>query len=41
MIPHVSVYNMGMKKFLKGRGTGRLQFTAGDLEKAIRKYTRG
>ena len=36
----LSLY-MGMKKFLKGRGTGRLQFTAGDLEKAIRKYTRG
>ena len=36
----LSLY-MGMKKFLKGRGTGRLQFTAGELEKAIRKYTRG
>lgn len=36
----LSLY-FGMKKFLKGRGTGRLQFTAGDLEKAIRKYTRG
>lgn len=28
----------GMKKFLKGRGTGRLEFTAAELEKAIRKY---
>ena len=36
----LSLY-MGMKKFLKGRGTGRLQFTAADIEKAIRKYTRG
>lgn len=29
---------VGMKKFLKGRGTGRLEFTVADLEKAIRKY---
>lgn len=36
----MSLY-VGMKKFLKGRGTGRLQFTASELEKAIRKYTRG
>ena len=36
----MSLY-VGMKRFLKGRGTGRLQFTASELEKAIRKYTRG
>ena len=36
----MSLY-VGMKKFLKGRGTGRLLFTATELEKAIRKYTRG
>lgn len=33
----LSLY-VGMKKFLKGRGTGRLFFTAAELEKAIRKY---
>lgn len=33
----LSLY-VGMKKFLKGRGTGRLTFTALELEKAIRKY---
>ena len=36
----MSLY-VGMKKFLKGRGTGRLQFTALEIERAIRKYTRG
>lgn len=34
----MSLY-VGMKRFLKGRGTGRLEFTAIELERAIRKFT--
>lgn len=36
----LSLY-MGMKRFLKGRGAGRLEFTVAEIERAIRKYTRG